>query len=95
MHCRLGGVDDLSGIDAVLVGAISFGPRESLGLFEGPACCRPVPTRGCPETTTGDVFPIEVFARAAVRESNLAAAALRDDLVPDDLDAVGHGLRAR
>ena len=34
MHCRLGGVDDLSGIDAVLVGAISFGPRESLGLFE-------------------------------------------------------------
>ena len=44
-----------------------------------------------PETTTGNVFPIEEFARAAVREANLVAAALRGDLVLDDLDAIGHG----
>ena len=36
------------------------------------------------ETRAGDVFPIKIFARAAVRESNLVASALRNDLVPDD-----------
>ena len=85
MHCRLGGVDDLSGIDAVLVGAISFGPRESLGLFEGLLAV----SLFRPETTTGNVFPIEEFARAA-EGIELVAAALRGDPVLDDPDALGH-----
>ena len=38
--------------------------------------------------TAGDVFPIEVFARPAIRESHLVAAALRHGLVLDDTD--GH-----
>jgi hypothetical protein len=68
--------------------AISFRPRERLGILEGPLAVGLIR----PDTTAGNVFPIEVFARAAVGESNLIAAALRDGLVPDDLDAADHGL---
>ena len=78
-------------LDTWAPGAISFGPpRESLGVLER------LKAIGLfwPETTAGDVFPIEEFARAAVREANLVAAALRGDFVPDDLDAVDHGFSA-
>jgi hypothetical protein len=68
--------------------AISFRPRERLGILEGPLAVGLIR----PDTTAGDVFPIEVFARAAIGESNLIAAALRDGLVLDDLDAADHGL---
>jgi hypothetical protein len=46
-------------------------------------------------TPAGDVFPIEEFARAAVGEANLVAAAFRDGLVPDDRDAVGQASARR
>src|SRR6516165_8710854 len=67
-------------------GAISLGPRESLGLLEGLLAVCLVWTK----TMAGDVFPVKEFARAAVREFNLVAAALRDGLVLDYPDAV-HG----
>jgi hypothetical protein len=46
-------------------------PREGLGLLEGLLAVCLVWT----EPTAGDVFPVKVFARAAVGEANLVAAA--------------------
>ena len=74
---------ELAGVVIIIVAErsgplIALGARERVGLFEGLLAVGLVWTK----TMAGDVFPVKEFARAAVRESNLVAAALRDDLVP-------------